>query len=238
MCLDSTPRWRVSRRSSSLNSCGCRSRRVRQASACSCRSPAGRTGHTRARSGSDRRWARNSRGRRPGPPWQITTGVFSAPGSRSPTTRYHVSCPSHTIRPSPVLISLSFVVVGRRWRRACERRRSAKWVMACRKASAAEGGKRRPSGRYGRVATERGLEPTSRRRVNRAWYLSLEHDPAPRRWRAVPGVDEWDRGEERLGVRMNRALVEDVHRRLLDDHAEVHDGDPVRTWRTHRDRAR
>ena len=115
------------------------------------------------------------------------------------------------------------------WRRARERSRSAKWVMACRKASAAEGGKRRPfpPADVGRVATAR-MEPTSRRRVNRARYLSLEHDPAPRRWRALLGVDEWDRGEERLGVRMNRALVEDVHRRLLDDHAEVHDGDPVR----------
>jgi len=72
------------------------------------------------------------------------------------------------------------------------------------------------------------MEPTSRRRVNRARYLSLEHDPGARRWRVLIGVDEGDRGEERLGVRVNRALVEHVRRRLLDDHAEIHDGDPIR----------
>ena len=197
---------------------------------CSCRSRSGRTGHSppeaaelgdglavvvrapRARRGRSRRACARlpDRGRR-------RRGTTSRARPRPSVPRVR-------------LMSFSFVVGGRRWRRARERGRAAQRVMAGREASVAEGGKRRPfrSGRSrSRSCSEDGSG--SRRRVESG---SVPHPRARSCPAAVARSSsvsiERDRREERLGVGVDRVLVERGPPARLDDQAEVHDGDPVR----------
>ena len=74
----------------------------------------------------------------------------------------------------------------------------------------------------GRVAAAR-MEVAAARRVDRARHVALEHDALALRQR----IGDRHRREQRLGVRMDRPLVELLGRRELDDLAEVHDGDAV-----------
>ena len=75
----------------------------------------------------------------------------------------------------------------------------------------------------GRVAAAR-VEAAAARRVDRARHVALEHDPlALRRSR----IGDRHRREQRLGVRVDRPLVELLGRRELDDLAEVHHRDAV-----------
>src|SRR6266566_1514955 len=89
----------------------------------------------------------------------MTTGV--GPESSSPTTRYHVSCPFHGMRPSN--ISGSFLEQG---------------MMARRVAAVAVVHERRTLdvADLGGVGATR-MEAAAARRVDRARYLALEHDP-------------------------------------------------------------
>src|SRR5215210_1390857 len=145
----------------------------------------------------------------------MTTGVFEASGSRSPTILYHVSWPSQCIRPScPVLSCSSF------WR-------AGQGVMTGGEVTAAVVDERRPlhTADLGRVAASR-MEAAATRGVDRARHLPGEDDALPPPGAVLVG-DQGNGRQQRLRVRMDRIVPELVCRRHLDDDAEIHDRDPV-----------
>ncbi len=79
----------------------------------------------------------------------------------------------------------------------------------------------------GCVAAAR-MKPATARGVDRARHLALEDDPlASCDSVLLACLYHRDRGQQRLGVGVDRARVEVVGRRDLDDDAQVHHRDPV-----------
>jgi hypothetical protein len=69
------------------------------------------------------------------------------------------------------------------------------------------------------------MEAATRRRVDRARDIPLQNDP--RSPLLDPWVGNWHRGQQRLGIRVQREIVQLVAVCDLDDLAHVHDGDAV-----------
>src|SRR5262249_50650452 len=161
-------------------------------------------------------------------PWQTTTGVRSALASSWPCTLYQVSSPYHVILPSRTCICSSFRLACTGDRARLRLHGITEGVMTCREAPETVVDQRRAldAADLGRIAAAR-VEAASGGWLDGARHLAFEHDPLTRR-RSVVGIDLRDRRQERLRVGMDRALVQNVRRRLLDDDPEVHDRDAVR----------
>src|SRR6266480_2120534 len=67
------------------------------------------------------------------------------------------------------------------------------------------------------------VKDAARRRIGRRWDVALQQDPLLASFR----ICDWDRGEQRLGVRHERLAVEVFGRCELDDFAQVHHGDTI-----------
>src|SRR5664279_4727750 len=75
-------------------------------------------------------------------------------------------------------------------------------------------------------------EPTTAWYVHRAGQVPFEQEPAPLPF--LRRVRHGDRGQQCLGVRVRRPVIEGVNRAGLDDPAEIHDRDPVSDHSDHR----
>ena len=92
--------------------------------------------------------------------------------------------------------------------------------------------RRRSSSRELLVQPAAGAEPAAARRVRRARHLAAQHDALPRPLHRR--VRDRHRRDQRLGVRVVRALEQRVAVRGLDDRAQVHHRDPVADVPDHR----